>query len=82
MTRIGPRMREVTGIARTRPGIVQQQLALAVSYYGGPSNQWGTAAVKRAYSAGLLRTGSCADAQCARPARNHYHYWATEEVTA
>ena len=83
MTRIGPRMREVTDIARTRPGIVQRQLALALTYpNGGTSNQWGTAAVGRAYSAGLLRTGSCADAQCARPASNHYHYWATEEATA
>ena len=81
MTRIGPRMREVADIARARPGIVQRQLALALTYRnGGTSNQWGTAAVGRAYSAGLLRTGSCADAQCVRPASNHYHYWATEET--
>ena len=79
--RIGPRMQEVAAIARARPGIVQRQLALALTYPGGgTSNQYGTAAVERAYSAGLIRVGSCADAQCRRPARNHSHYWASEEV--
>ena len=79
--RIGPRMQEVAAIARARPGIVQRQLALALTYRdGGTSNQYGTAAVERAHSAGLIRVGSCIDAQCRRPARNHSHYWATEEV--
>ena len=58
MTRIGPRMREVTDVARTRPGIVQRQLALALTYRnGGTSNQWGTADVARAYGAVMAITG-------------------------
>ena len=33
--RIGPRMQEVAAIARARPGIVQRQLALALTYRNG-----------------------------------------------
>ena len=76
--RIGPRMREVAAIARYRPGIVQQKLALALTYAnGGASNQYGTRAVERTLVAGLIELGNCADAQCARPGVSHRHYWAT-----
>jgi len=72
--RFGPQMRIAQEITKHNPGIIQVHLAKRVGPNG--SNYYGTRIVHRALVNGLLRTGSCVEAQCQRPAVNHIHYWA------
>lgn len=73
--RIGPRMQDAIWTAEQFPGLLKTRLSRLV-HHAISTQHYGINTVNRALKLGLLRVGTCQEADCKAPSEAHCHIWA------